>query len=366
MPRSPLPKSSPFRRELKHLIAITGLLFWAACRPATDATADHAPPGMVWIPGGEFSMGSEADHAFRNEGPVHRVRVSGYFLDQHPVTNAQFAAFVAATDYLTQAERPIDWEEMRQQLPPGTPRPPAEALQPGSLVFQPTTGPVNLGDLSRWWVWTPGAYWRQPEGPGSDLEGRDQHPVVHIAYADAQAYAAWAGKRLPTEAEWEFAARGGLPQARYPWGDTPLRDADGRFRANTWTGDFPWRNTAADGYAGTSPVEAFPPNRHGLFDMAGNVWQWCEDIYQPDTFAHRAGRPELCFDPLEAKMPDAPRLYPWDPSPPDHPGVEQRVVKGGSYLCHEIYCESYRPAARRGMTPDTATNHLGFRCAQSP
>ena len=339
MPRSPLPKSSPFRRELKHLIAITGLLFWAACRPATDATADHAPPGMVWIPGGEFSMGSEADHAFRNEGPVHRVRVSGYFLDQHPVTNAQFAAFVAATDYLTQAERPIDWEEMRQQLPPGTPRPPDEALQPGSLVFQPTTGPVNLGDLSRWWVWTPGAYWRQPEGPGSDLEGRDQHPVVHIAYADAQAYAAWAGKRLPTEAEWEKAARGGLEGHRFPWGDE--LEPEGKHRMNVWQGNFPGQNTEADGHYGPAPAKSYRANGHGLYQMTGNVWEWCWDWFDPGYY----GR--------------SPAADPTGPATGD-----RRVMRGGSYLCHASYCNRYRTDARSSNTPDSATTNLGFRCVR--
>jgi formylglycine-generating enzyme len=349
-----------------HLVIITVLTLLSACHPAREQAGTTPPPGMVWIPGGEFTMGSEAPYAFRNEGPAHRVRVSGFFMDAHPVTNAQFAAFVAATGYVTEAERPIDWEIMRHQLPPGAPRPADVDLLPGSLVFRPSDGPIPLGDLSRWWVWMPGANWRHPEGPGSSIEGREDHPVVHVAYGDVLAYADWAGKRLPTEAEWEYAARGGLPQARFPWGDAQLRDAAGNYRANTWTGDFPWRNTATDGYAGTSPVEAFPPNRYGLYDMAGNVWQWCADLYLPDAFAQRADRPELCFDPLTDEIPGAPRLYHWDPSPPTRPGVEQRVVKGGSHLCHESYCESYRPAARRGMTPDTATTHLGFRLVRSP
>jgi formylglycine-generating enzyme required for sulfatase activity len=230
-------------------------------------------------------------------------------------------------------------------------------------VFRPTAGPVDLRELGRWWHWTPGAHWRQPEGPGSNIDARPDHPVVHIAYEDAEAYAAWAGKRLPTEAEWEFAARGGLARARYPWGDEPPHPAGGPHRANTWTGEFPYNNTATDGFAGTSPVGAYPPNGYGLYDMAGNVWNWCSDRYEADTFAARAGQPGMCYNPVGPPPAAGLRDLPGDPSPADVPGQFRRVIKGGSFLCSPSYCESYRPAARRGSTPDTATSHGGFRCA---
>ena len=338
----------------------------SACgRPEKAMAPAVVPAGMEWIPGGEFTMGSEGQYALRNEGPAHAVRVRAFFMDAHAVTNAQFAAFVEATGYVTMAERAVDWEEMRAQLPPGTPRPSDEELAPGSLVFTPSDGPVDLRNLSRWWRWVPGANWRRPEGPGSSIAERMDHPVVQVAWDDAQAYAAWAGKRLPTEAEWEFAARGGLVQARFAWGDAPLENAaGGQPAANTWTGDFPWRNTAADGFVGTSPVKAFPPNAYGLYDMAGNVWNWCSDIYRHDTFTRRAWEPELCSNPVgPADSRDEP-LVPWDPSPPTVAGAVRRVTKGGSYLCHEAYCESFRPAARRGTPPDTGSAHVGFRCVR--
>lgn len=330
------------------------ILSLASCGP-------RPPSGMVLIPGGEFTMGSDADYAFPNERPPHRVTVAPFLLDAQPVTNADFAKFVEATGYITIAERPVDWEELRKQVPPGTPKPPDEMLVPGSLVFRPTSGPVDLGNMAQWWVWTPGASWRHPEGPGSSIEGRGNHPVVQVAFADAQAYARWAGKRLPTEAEWEFAARGGLEKARYPWGDD--ENPDGAFMLNRWTGDFPHRNDRADGYAGTSPAGAFPPNGYGLYDMAGNVWNWCGDLYRADTFALRAGDAPACCDPRGPLTADNETVVPGDPSPPGVPGAERRVTKGGSFLCHPSYCESYRPAARRGTPPDTGSSHVGFRCA---
>lgn len=322
----------------------------------------QAPTGMAWIPGGEFNMGSEAPFAFPNEKPVHRVQVAPFFLDVHPVTNAEFAKFVEATGFKTVAERAVEWEEMKKQLPPGTPKPPEEVLQPGSLVFRQTSGPVDLRNMSQWWVWMNGASWKHPEGEGSSIEGRENHPVVQIAWEDAQAYAKWAGKRLPTEAEWEFAARGGHEGRRYAWGD--LEKTDGKTRLNRWTGDFPYRNDGQDGFVGTAPVGSFPPNDYGLYDMGGNVWNWCSDLYRADTFAARADDKAVCCDPQGPSTPAGEKPMPGDPSPPTVPGAERRVMKGGSFLCHPSYCESYRPSARRGTSPDTGSSHVGFRCAK--
>ena len=326
---------------------------------ASAGMSDHH--GMVLIPGGEFIMGSERPEAFPNEKPPHHVRVAPFFLDAHPVTNDEFEKFIKATGYKTLAERPVDWEELKKQLPPGTPRPPAATLQPGSVVFHPTGGPVDLRDMSQWWAWTGGASWKHPEGPESSIDGRRNHPVVHVAWEDAQAYCKWIGKRLPTEAEWEFAARGGLKGKRYAWGDEEL--PGGKFCLNRWTGDFPYFNDQKDGFIGTSPVGSYPANGYGLYDMGGNVWNWCSDIYRADTFASRAKESPICCDPKGPLSTHEEIPIDGDPSPPMVPGAERRVTKGGSFLCHPDYCESYRPSARRGTTPDTATSHIGFRCA---
>lgn len=312
----------------------------------------EAPPGMAWIPSGSFSMGTDDPRSFPNERPSHRVRLDGFWMDVRHVTNADFARFVADTGYVTTAERPIDWEELRKQVPPGTPKPPDEMLEPGTLVFTPPARPVPLNDMRGWWRWVKGAGWRRPEGPGSGLERRMDHPVVQVSWEDASAYAAWVGKRLPTEAEWEYASRGGLEGKRYPWGDDPR--PGGRFMANFYQGVFPVHDEAEDGFAGTSPAGAFPANGYGLFDMAGNAWQWCGDWYRPDAHAGAA--------PDEVRVnPRGPETG-WDPREPRTP---KRVVKGGSFLCHPSYCESYRPSARRGLPPDTGMGHTGFRCAMS-
>ena len=333
--------------------------------PATaSAPAKPAPAGMVFIPAGEFTMGSDAYYAFPNEKPAHSVRMHSYYLDANAVTNAQFKAFVDATGYRTVAERPVDWEEMKKQVPPGTPKPADEQLAPGSLVFHPTTGPVDLRNMANWWTWTGGASWQHPEGPGSSIDTRMNHPVVQVSYEDAEAYAKWAGKRLPTEAEWEFAARGGLVKARYTWGDADPHPATGQHLANTWTGDFPWRNTATDGFVGTAPVGSFPPNGYGLYDMSGNVWNWCSDLYRGDTFAARADQPEMCGNPSGPDLRVQEHRVEGDPSPAAVPGQIRHVTKGGSFLCNPAYCESYRPSARRGTPPDTGTSHIGFRLAK--
>jgi formylglycine-generating enzyme required for sulfatase activity len=316
----------------------------------------EAPVGMRWIPGGEFTMGTDSDIGKRDEKPAHRVRVDRFWMDETDVTNAQFRRFVEATGYVTTAEKPIDADEILRQSPPGTPRPPKDRLAPGSLVFVPTGGPVNLSAPNAhraWWKWTPGADWRHPEGPDSNLEGKDDHPVVHVSWFDAVAYAKWAGKRLPTEAEWEFAARGGLDAKPYVWGDD--KPTDTNVHANIWQGDFPYRNTAADGYKRTSPVKAFPPNGYGLYDMAGNVWQWCGDWYQADLYRQRAGRGVIVNPTGPARSLD-----------PRQPFTPQRVQKGGSFLCCEAYCTRYRPGARHGCSPDTGMSHMGFRCVKAP
>jgi formylglycine-generating enzyme required for sulfatase activity len=307
---------------------------------------------MVWIPKGTFLMGTNEKESFPNERPAHFVQVQGFWMDEHDVTNAEFSKFVKATGYVTTAERKIDWEDLKKELPPGTAKPDDSALAAGALVFTPTSGPVPLSDLSAWWRWVHGANWRHPEGPESSIQGRENHPVVQVSWHDAVAYAQWAGKRLPTEAEWEFAARGGLESKRYVWGDE--FKPGGKYMANTWQGLFPVRDSGEDGFIGTSPVGSFPANGYGLYDMAGNVWQWCSDWYRPDSNIEAASK-NVCRDPRG----------PAESYDPGDPYAPKRVVKGGSFLCNPDYCESYRPSARRGTPPDTGSSHTGFRCVIS-
>jgi formylglycine-generating enzyme required for sulfatase activity len=327
--------------------------FAAAFALAKLIQRESAPPGMVWVPGGEFTMGTDSDLGWPDEKPAHRVKVDGFFMDQTEVTNAQFRRFVEATGYVTTAEKPVDTEAILRQLPPGTPPPPRENLAPGSLVFTPTAGPVKLNDFSQWWKWTPGACWKHPEGTGSNIDGKDDHPVVHVSWDDAVAYAKWAGKRLPTEAEWEFAARGGLAGKPYVWGDE-RPGTGGKWQCNIWQGEFPHRNTALDGFERTAPVGSYPPNGYGLFDMAGNVWEWCADWYDRDLYRKRAGR-GVAVNPAG---PDR-------SSNPARPFTPERVQRGGSFLCSDAYCTRYRPSARHGCSPDTGMSHVGFRCVQS-
>lgn len=306
----------------------------AAVRPGP--AVGFATNGMVWIPGGTFWMGSTDGRP--DQMPAHQVRIDGFWLDATAVTNEEFERFVKATGYVTQAERKPD--------PKDFPGAPPELLVPGAAVFTAPEGEVSLQNSLAWWRYVPGACWRHPEGPDSTIKGREQHPVVQVSWDDAIAYAKWAGKRLPTEAEWEYAARGGLDRQEYAWGNeqTPA----GKWRANIWQGRFPKENTLGDGYAGTSPVEAFPPNGFGLYDMAGNVWQWCADWYRSDYYAQSPAAnppgPKESFDPEE-------------------PGAKKRVQRGGSYLCNDSYCGGYRPGARMKCTPDTGLSHSGFRCA---
>lgn len=315
-----------------------------------DSPTSTVNEGMVRIAGGSFVMGGRSEQAYEDEFPNHEVQVSGFWMDETEVTNRQFQEFVAATGYVTIAERAVDWEEMKSQVPPGTPKPPDSVLAPGSLVFQPTEGPVDLRDYSQWWKWTIGANWKQPGGPGSSLEGRMDHPVVHIAWEDARAYATWAGKRLPTEAEWEWAASGGA-NVKYPWGNEPIDEAYDK--ANFWQGFFPYENKEKDGYYATAPVKSFPSNDFGLYDMAGNVWEWCEDKYNVNTYAANEQRKGV-VDPKGADS------Y-YDPSAPYTP---KHVIRGGSFLCNDSYCSGYRVARRMSSSKDSGFNHTGFRCVK--
>lgn len=315
------------------------------------------PADMAWVPGGQFLMGSDHKLAQNNERPAHPVVVHGFWMDRHHVTNAEFRRFVQATGYKTTAELPPDWDTLKVQLPPGTPRPPDAELVPGAMVFVGTPAVVDYTDVTRWWRYLPGADWTHPQGPGSSIDGKDEHPVVQVSHADAVTYASWAGKRLPTEAEWEFAARGGLEQATYAWGE---EFAPGKQQmANVWQGQqvrrFPVVSAKAGGAAGTSPAGTFPPNGYGLHDMTGNAWQWIADWYRADQFVREAQAGKTVDNP------QGPRDS-FDPSEPGVPiNAPKRVTRGGSFLCDEEFCLSYRPSARRGTDPYTSMSHLGFR-----
>jgi formylglycine-generating enzyme required for sulfatase activity len=311
------------------------------------STADHAD-NLVWVEGGEFRMGS--DSHYPEEAPMHNVHVDGFFIDPCPVTNREFAAFVAATGYRTVPERPPNPADYPGALP--------HMLKAGSLVFRKTRGPVDLHDVTNWWGWKPGAYWRHPEGRGSSVAGRLDHPVIQVAFEDAEAYARWAGKTLPTEAEWEFAARGGLDGAEFVWGNefTP----EGRQMANTWQGEFPWQNLCLDGFERTSPVGVFPPNGYGLYDMAGNVWEWTTDWFGA---RHETDAGSPCCVPTNPR--GAPVGASYDRAQPQF-SIPRRVVKGGSFLCAPNYCRRYRPAARHAQMVDSGMSHIGFRCVIRP
>ena len=347
--------------------------------PAPDTSrwpAKPWPPGMVWIPAGEFAMGGIGPEARRDEFPIHRVKVDGFWMDATELTNAEFRKFVQATGYVTTAEKKPDWEEMKKTLPPGTPKPPESVMVPGSLVFTPTAGPVSLRDPAQWWQWVPGADWKHPSGPAkhsfSDWvadflanwkhpfsprkttgEADDTLPVVQVSWDDAVAYCKWAGKRLPTEAEWEYASLGGGPARRFVWGDQPPSDTF--HPANLWQGDFPHGGKPLDGYLGSAPVGSFDPNGYGLYDMTGNVWEWCSDWYRDDSYQTDAKGSQPSVNPQGPK----------DSHDPDEPLTPKRVIRGGSFLCNENYCASYRPAARMKSSPDTGLIHTGFRPVMS-
>ena len=305
-----------------------------------SATNNKTPPeGMRWIPAGSFIMGSKHE-VMRDARPAHRVTLHGFFIDQTEVSNAEFSRFVEATGYITLAERPLNAADF-PALPP-------EALKPGSLVFSSPKHPLPLNQAQRWWRFQLGANWRHPEGPNSDISDRMDHPVVHIAWQDAAAYAAWAGKRLPTEAEWEYAARGGLDGKDYIWGDD-FKPED-HFMANTFQGHFPSNNTGADGYIATSPIKSYPANGYGLYDMAGNVWEWTADWYDANAYKKRTANGGEIINPVSKTA--------FDPS---EPNLDKRVQKGGSFLCTDQYCSRYMPGSRGRGDPNTSSNHVGFR-----
>ncbi|UOG77453.1 formylglycine-generating enzyme family protein (plasmid) [Hymenobacter tibetensis] len=307
--------------------------------------------GMVWVKGGRFQMGATDREGRPDEYPAHSVQLAGFWIDATEVTNAQFAAFVQATGYQTVAERKPNWEELKKQLPTGTPKPADELLVAASLTFSQPSQPIPLNDASQWWRWTPGANWRHPQGPQSTIEGKEGYPVTQVAWEDAVAYARWASKRLPTEAEWEYAARGGLAGKKYSWGDEDVET--GKPKANTWQGSFPDHDLQQDGFAGLAPVRSFQPNAYGLYDMAGNVWEWVNDWYTPTyhqtlagTVAENPGGPTESYDPQE-------------------PTVPKKITRGGSFMCNASYCKGYRASAKMKSSPDTGLENTGFRCVSS-
>lgn len=308
------------------------------------------PEGMVWIPGGNFTQGARQGDSFalEHEKPAHPVAVDGFFMDITEVTNDEFSEFVNQTGYITIAEREIDWQNLKKQLPAGTPKPHDSILQPGSLVFKKTATSVpNLYDFSQWWEWKIGANWKHPKGPESTIEGKGNYPVVHIAYADAIAYCEWAGRKLPTEAQWELAANAGMRNKRYTWGDN---ETELNANANTWTGEFPTQNDQIDGFENKAPVKSFPPNAYGLYEIAGNVWEWTQDWYHVDYYkqllengvVHNPNGAEKAFNP-------------------NNPYSQEKIIKGGSFLCSDTYCASYRISARMATSTDSGQAHLGFR-----
>ena len=312
---------------------------------------DTSHAEMVYVKGGTFMMGGDNNQADKDEFPKHQVSVDDFYMDIHEVTNAQFQKFVNATGYVTTAEQKPNWEEIKKQLPPGTQKPDDSELVAASLVFTPPNHSVDLNDYSQWWSWVAGANWMHPEGPNSDIKGKEQFPVVHVSWDDAMAYCQWVGKRLPTEAEWEYAARGGLKDKIYPWGNEPI-DA-GKIKANSWSGNFPNENTLRDGFLNTAPVKSFAPNGYQLYDMAGNVWEWCADWYRND-FYQKIAKPHGINNPKG----------PVDSFDPDEPYTPKKVARGGSYLCNDSYCSGYRVSRRMKSSRDSGLSNMGFRCVK--
>lgn len=306
--------------------------------------------GMVLIPEGTFEMGGDNNQAGADEYPKHKVKVSSFYMDVTEVTNAAFKEFVDATGYITTAEKKLNWEDLKKSVPPGTSKPADSLLEPSSLVFNSTSGPVELNDFSQWWRWIKGADWKHPEGRESNIKDKENYPVCQVSWYDALAYCKWTGKRLPTEAEWEFAARGGLVNEIYPWGNEPINS--GKAKANSWEGKFPYLNTKHDGYITSAPVMSYKPNGYGLYDMAGNVWEWCSDWYNEDYYQTLAN--SLSTNPKGAATS-------FDSQEPYMP---KKTLRGGSFLCNDNYCSGYRVARRMKSSPDTGLEHTGFRCVK--
>ena len=327
------------------------VLFSCKEKQSVEKIPKETPKGMVWIPGGTFQQGavSQDKMAMMHEKPQHEVTVSGFFMDITEVTNSQFTAFINATNYVTVAERKIDWEEMKKQLPAGTQKPHDSILQPGSLLFKKATTSVpNLYDFSQWWKWSIGVNWKHPQGKNSSIKGKENHPVVHITYEDALAYCKWANRRLPTEAEWEYAARGNQKNSIYFWGNDSSLLAK---RANSWEGEFPVTNIKTDGFEKSAPVKSYLPNNFGLYDMAGNVWEFTSDWYNTNYYKELASQEKTITNPTGAR-----KTY-----TPNNPYAQEKVIKGGSFLCNASYCASYRISSRMGTSLDSSLEHVGFR-----
>jgi len=339
----------------EHIILLSNGVRIPASTDTTGWPVKPWPRNMVWIARGKFRMGGVGEESRPDEFPVHEVAVDGFWMDQTEVTNAEFKQFVQEKKFVTTAEVKPDWEELKKQLPPGTPKPDESLLVPGALVFTLTTGPVDLHDNSRWWRWEPGVNWKHPNGMNEDIFSTtkfDQFPVVQVSWFDANAYSSWLGKRLPTEAEWEFAARGGKEGEIYGWGNDEPNNTN--IKANIWQGQFPFKNTQEDGFVFTAPVASYQSNAYGLYDMMGNVWEWCDDWYRADVYNVQAQQGL-------SKNPKGPS----ESFDPQDPYVPKRVVRGGSFLCNKSYCASYRPSARMKTSPDSGESHTGFRCVMS-
>lgn len=344
---------------MKNIYLLLGVALISACAGHPGKTGSVAGDKdslnkMVLIPAGSFAMGADDTTGMPDEYPKHTVNIPAFWMDEHEVTNQEFAQFVAATGYVTTAEKPITKEELLASLPPGTPEPDSEVLAgmmlPGALVFTPPDHAVPFNDISQWWSFVQGATWQHPDGPASNIDKRGNEPVTQVSWSDAQAYAKWAGKRLPTEAEWEYAARGGLSGKIYPWGEEAL--TSGKPKANTWNGNFPYHNTKTDGYYGLAPVKSYSPNGYQLYDMSGNVWEWCEDWYDANYYIQGEKGVQAPAGPAVA-------------NDPDDPGQAKRVIRGGSFMCSDEYCRGYRVSARMKSTPESGLANLGFRCVRS-